>query len=105
MHESRPTARALSASGAVARPAGPVLETSHGFAFVAIEPVTSPAKSEGLLERNHLAGARGDAINAILVGAGHDIRLLLAWLRRFLSFFLALIVPAHSPSTTCERSS
>ena len=29
---------------------------------------------------------RGDAIDAILVGAGHNIRLLLAWLRRFLSF-------------------
>jgi IS5 family transposase len=71
----------------------------------AIEPVIGHAKSEGLLERNHLAGARGDAINAILVGAGHNIRLLLAWLRRFLSFFLALIVSAHSPSTTCERSS
>src|ERR1700724_2538269 len=71
----------------------------------AIEPVIGHAKSEGLLERNHLAGARGDAINAILVGAGHNIRLLLAWPRRFLSFFLALIVSAHSPSTTCERSS
>src|ERR1700731_2543726 len=71
----------------------------------AIEPVIGHAKSEGLLERNHLAGARGDAINAILVGAGHNIQLLLAWLRRCLSFFLALIVSAHSPSTTCERSS
>ena len=36
------------------------------------------AKSDGLLERNRLAGTRGDAINAILVGAGHNIRLLLA---------------------------
>ena len=43
----------------------------------AIEPIIGHAKSDGLLERNHLAGATGDAINAILVGAGHNIRLLL----------------------------
>jgi transposase, IS5 family len=63
----------------------------------AIEPIIGHAKSDGLLERNRLAGARGDAINAVLVGAGHNIRLLLAWLRAFLSFFLALIASALSP--------
>lgn len=67
----------------------------------AIEPIIGHAKSDGLLERNHLAGATGDAINAILVGAGHNIRLLLAWLRRLLFFFfLALIVSVLSPSST-----
>lgn len=39
----------------------------------AVEPVICRAKSDGLLERNRLAGAEGDAINAILVGAGHNI--------------------------------
>jgi transposase, IS5 family len=29
----------------------------------AIEPVIGHTKSDGLLERNHLAGAHGDAIN------------------------------------------
>ena len=67
----------------------------------AIEPIIGHAKSDGLLERNHLAGATGDAINAILVGAGHNIRLLLAWLRRLLFFFfLVLIVSVLSPSST-----
>jgi IS5 family transposase len=57
----------------------------------AVEPVIGHAKSDGLLERNRLAGARGDAINAVLVGAGHNIRLLLAWLRVLLRLMLAVL--------------
>jgi len=64
----------------------------------AIEPIIGHAKSDGLLERNHLAGATGDAINAILVGAGHNIRLLLAWLRSLVLLILALIATTRSPS-------
>ncbi len=64
----------------------------------AIEPVIGHTKSDGLLERNRLAGAHGDAVNAILVGAGHNIRLLLAWLRAFLSFLCALIISNGSRS-------
>ena len=41
-------------------------------------------------------GARGDAINAILVGAGHNIRLLLAWLRAILSFLHTLFISNRS---------
>jgi IS5 family transposase len=63
----------------------------------AIEPIIGHAKSDGLLERNHLAGARGDAINAVLVGAGHNIRLLLAWLSKLLSLIFALFASALSP--------
>ena len=55
----------------------------------AIEPVIGHTKSDGLLERNRLAGAKGGAINAILVGTGHNIRLLLAWLRVLLPLLLA----------------
>lgn len=65
----------------------------------AIEPVIGHTKSDGLLERNHLIGAHGDAINAILVGAGHNIRLLLAWLRSVLSLILAFIVTTLAPWT------
>lgn len=46
----------------------------------AVEPIIGHTKSDGLLERNHLAGAHGDAINAILTAAGHNMRLLFAWL-------------------------
>ena len=65
----------------------------------AVEAVIGHTKSDGLLERNHLAGARGDSINAILVGAGHNIRLLLAWLRRLLSFLAAVVAMMLSSST------
>jgi len=62
----------------------------------AIEPIIGHTKSDGLLERNRLAGAKGDAINAILVGAGHNIRLLLAWLRVLLLLLLAFAASALS---------
>lgn len=45
-----------------------------------IEPVIGHLKADGLLERNHLKGPAGDAINAILCAAGHNMRLLLRWL-------------------------
>jgi IS5 family transposase len=54
-----------------------------------IEPVIGHLKEDGHLERNHLAGAEGDAmrcdaINAILSAAGHNMRLLARWIRLFL---------------------
>ena len=55
----------------------------------AIEPVIGHLKDDGHLERNHLAGADGDAINAILSDAGHNLRLLARWLRDFLISILA----------------
>jgi len=35
--------------------------------------------------RNYLAHRAGDAINAILAGAGYNFRRLLVWLRRLLA--------------------
>ena len=54
----------------------------------AIEPIIGHTKLDGLLERNHLKGAAGDAINAILVAAGHNMRLLFAWLAALLCAWL-----------------
>ena len=34
-------------------------------------------KADGRLGRNHLLGAAGDAMNALLVAAGHNLRLIL----------------------------
>ena len=45
----------------------------------AIEPVIGHLKADGLLERNHLKGAEGDLVNALLCAVGHNLRLLLAW--------------------------
>jgi IS5 family transposase len=59
----------------------------------AIEPIIGHTKSDGLLERNHLAGATGDAINAILVAAGHNLRLLVAWLTALLRALIWALLP------------
>ena len=50
----------------------------------AIEPEIGHMKADGLLGRNFLKGAEGDAINAILCGAGHNLRKILARIRAFL---------------------
>jgi IS5 family transposase len=47
----------------------------------AIEPTIGHMKMDGRLGRNPLKGALGDALHAVLCGAGHNIRLLLKKLR------------------------
>jgi IS5 family transposase len=49
----------------------------------AIEPTIGHMKMDGRLGRNPLKGALGDALHAVLCGAGHNIRLLLRKLRLF----------------------
>ncbi len=53
----------------------------------AIEPVIGHMKEDGKLGRNHLTGVLGDKINALLCGAGHNIRIILKKLRELLFFF------------------
>ena len=43
----------------------------------AIEPTIGHMKSDGRLARNPLKGTLGDALHAVMCGAGHNIRLLL----------------------------
>jgi IS5 family transposase len=63
-----------------------------------IEPVIGQIKADGHLGRNVLAGAAGDAITLVLVAAGHNLRLLRAWLARLLAFLLSLLaVSATAP--------
>jgi IS5 family transposase len=57
----------------------------------AIEPVIGHMKEDGHLGRNFLAGPLGDAINLVLAAAGHNLRLLRAWLIRLLAFFIRLL--------------
>jgi IS5 family transposase len=45
-------------------------------------------KNEGLLRRNWLKGSLGDARHALLCGAGHNLRLILAHLRVLLFVLL-----------------
>ena len=46
----------------------------------AIEPVIGHMKNDGRLGRNFLAGRIGDAVNALLCGAGYNLRLILNYL-------------------------
>lgn len=56
-----------------------------------IEAVNGHMKNEGRhLARNWLKGDMGDAINAVPAGAGQNIRLLLAFLRAFDAWLLAV---------------
>jgi transposase, IS5 family len=60
----------------------------------AIEPVIGHMKAEGHLGRCYLMGRDGDAANAVLTAAGHNLRLVLAWLRLLLRLILiALLRP------------
>lgn len=47
----------------------------------AIEPAIGHMKMDGRLGRNPLKGALGDALHAVMCGAGHNLRLILAKLR------------------------
>jgi len=47
-------------------------------------------KDDGHLERNHLTGPEGGAINAILTAAGHNMRLLARWLRLLFALLMAI---------------
>lgn len=61
----------------------------------AIEPVIGHMKTDGRLDRNFLAGVRGDAINALLCGAGYNLRLILNYLRCLLRSLLFLLAGNH----------
>ena len=58
----------------------------------AIEPTIGHMKSDGRLDRNPLKGALGDALHAVLCGAGHNIRLLLSLLRLFVVHLRAIVL-------------
>jgi IS5 family transposase len=60
-------------------------------------------KNDGKLGRNYLLGTLGDAINALLCGAGHNLRLILKKLRAKLWLFFARLlglIPNHAISST-----
>ena len=68
----------------------------------AIEPVIGHMNGDGKLDRNYLKGKFGDKMNAILCGAGHNIRIILRKLRElrdfFLSYFLSVMVMPEEPT-------
>lgn len=54
----------------------------------AVEPIIGHMKSDGRLGRNFLKGTEGDAMNALLCGAGHNLRKIL---RRLALFCLRIL--------------
>ena len=62
-----------------------------------VEPLIGHLKNEGRLGRNYLKATLGDQINALLVAAGYNFRLVLKYLRKFFSlFFLPFRVATFS---------
>jgi transposase, IS5 family len=59
-----------------------------------IEPVIGHLKEDGHLGRNFLKGPHGDQNNAVLSAVGHNLRLVLRWLRRLLCLILVAILAA-----------
>jgi transposase, IS5 family len=62
----------------------------------AIEAVIGHMKAEGHLGRCYLKGREGDAANAILTAVGHNLRLVLTWLRILLRLILDALLCVSS---------
>ncbi|MDW9249341.1 putative transposase [Burkholderia cepacia] len=58
----------------------------------AIEPAIGHMKADGKLDRNWLKGALGDAIHAVLCGAGHNLRMIPRKLRLLCELILASVI-------------
>jgi IS5 family transposase len=58
----------------------------------AIEPAIGHMKADGKLDRNWLKGALGDAIHAVLCGAGYNLRMILRKLRLLYAFVVAALL-------------
>lgn len=69
----------------------------------AIEATIGHMKTDGRLDRNFLLGHAGDAINALLVAAGHNLRLILAVLALWLAWLLQSLLPTTAKSDTATR--
>jgi IS5 family transposase len=54
----------------------------------AIEPAIGHMKNEGKLRRKWLKGSIDDALNAVLCGAGHNLRMILRAIRFFCAWML-----------------
>ncbi|MGF6293229.1 IS5 family transposase [Paraburkholderia youngii] len=58
----------------------------------AIEPAIGHMKTDGTLDRNWLKGTLGDAMHAVLCGAGHNLRMILRKLKVFYVLILAALL-------------
>jgi IS5 family transposase len=70
----------------------------------AIEASIGHMKTDGRLDRNYLLGHVGDAANAILVAAAHNLRLILRVLILWCVYILALITRFVAPIVKSDTS-
>ena len=87
--------RGVEADGVQIRKSGQRRSVPHGFKAMikrrsAIEPTIGHMKNDGKLGRNWPKGSLGDAMHAVLCGAGHNIRLIINKLKSSRS-----MVPAY----------
>jgi IS5 family transposase len=61
-----------------------------------VEPLIGHLKNEGRLGRNYLHGVAGDKINALMVAAGYNFKLILRWLRLLFAFILGWLYISSS---------
>ncbi len=66
----------------------------------AIEATIGHMKTDGRLDRNFLLGHAGDAINALLAAAGHNLRLVLNALALWLAYLIAAIAKGAAKTDT-----
>lgn len=69
-----------------------------------VEPMIGHMKADGLLDKNWLKGANGDALHALLCGAGHNLRMILRHLRVLYCGLVAWIVLLITNSIALNRS-
>lgn len=69
----------------------------------AIEATIGHMKTDGRLDQNFLLGHAGDAINALLAAAGHNLRLVLNALALWLAFLMAAIARGIAKTNTSTR--
>jgi IS5 family transposase len=71
----------------------------------AIEPIIGHAKHDGLMGRNYLLGRTGDAMNAILAAAGHNLRIILRKLRlSWLAFLQSFLRDLRAGRLVCTAA-
>ena len=68
----------------------------------AIEPVIGHMKNDGRLRRNWLKGSMGDALHAVLCGAGHNLRMILKAIRLYCALDLTRILEKFTTKFLCR---
>jgi IS5 family transposase len=68
-----------------------------------VESMIGHMKADGPLDRNWLKGELGDALPAVMCGAGHNPRMILARLRAFCCLLIAVLATQHQEGQLYER--